>query len=319
MKRVKVLVPVLTAVLLLFPGINVQAARMNLASGTKKATATFTLKNLQSLEGEVLVKSAPKDGKVTLGTMTADTDPKVTCKVSGHKVFMVGAGDPVTTIIKVELEFSKDGTYVIELDGGKTDADGKYVDYSSNSKKYLDQIQIVIGGGTATEDEKDEDDKKDKEEEKKEEKKEDKEEEDKEEKEESTGKKKDSVDYSALEKALEDADKKLNEDKEMKDLQTLLNSMNDGTVLLTSNDQDKIDEAALEIQQSLQQLEKKEAAEKKGTSMSGKIKLALVLTGVTAVAAFGGAAYYFWKKEKAKPLDYDGAPMVEYDIEEDDE
>lgn len=314
MKRVRVLIPVLTAVLLLFPGINVQAAKMNLASGTKKATATFTLKNLQSLEGEVLVKSAPKDGKVTLGTMTADTDPKVTCKVSGHKVFMVGAGDLVTTTIKVELEFSKDGTYVIELDGGKTDADGKYVDYSSNSKKYLDQIQIVIGGNTATEDEKDEDEKKDKEEEKKEEK-----EEKKEEKEESTGKKKDSVDYSALEKALEDADKKLNEDKEMKDLQALLTSMSDGTVLLNSDDQQEIDAAALEIQQSLQQLEEQEAAKKKETSLSGKVVLALALTGAAAVISFAGAAYYFWKKEKAKHQDYDGAPMVEYDIEEDDE
>lgn len=319
MKRIKLLLPILTTILLILPGMNTEAAeKLQLSSGTKKTTATLTLKELLSLEGELSVKSSTQGATVKINSMEASSDSTAMCMTSENKIFMVSSGNPVTTTIKVELEFSKDGTFVLTLDGGMTDKDGNYVDYSSDSKKCVEEMTIVVGASTSTSTENQTQTST----------KNDKDDEDDE----------DEVDYKALEEALKEVTEAINSNEDLKNLQELLVKTNEAIALLNSDDQQAVDEAAVELQESLDDLgsdvaldtENEEEAEpavqeieiKKGidgSALDKIFKLAKIILPILAILIFIAAAIYFWRKAKKKAPDYDGAPMVDYDIEDDDE
>lgn len=323
MKRIKLLLPILTTALLILPGLNAEAAeKLQLASGTKKTTATITLKDLQSLEGEFSAKSSTQGATVKINSVEATSDGGAMCMTSGNKIFMVSSGEPVTTTIQVNLEFSKDGTFVLTLDGGMTDKDGNYEDYSSDAKKCVEEMTITVGtsNGTSTNtgnqkpSSSNKDDKDSKEEEKD-----------------------DEVDYEALEKALNDVAEAINSNEDLKTLQELLTKANEGTVLLDSEDQEAVDEAAVEIQESLEDLGfdvelnldaeeeeepegfEVEVKENDGSALENVLKIAKIVLPILAILIFIAAAIYFWRKAKNKAPNYDGAPMVDYDIEDDDE
>lgn len=337
MKKIKRFMPLLlTACLLIFP-LNVQAAKKQLAAGTKSAKVTMTLENLQSFEGEFTCKAADKKSTITLKSISAKASGNSSAmySTSGNRIFMVGTGDAVTTIIELDLEFSKDGKYTVVLDGGRTDKNGEYKDFSENKNQSLGELTIIIGEEVVAEEEEEEEEQEDKKTTVSSEKKttttkkrttssKKTEVESEEENTAITGKGgKNDVDYSALEKALKDANSVIGSDKELKEWQSLINSLNNGVMLLDSDDQEKVDAAAEEIQRILEKMvgasnEVKKPKNEKGSNVDfGKIlKIALPILGLIALL---GITYWLWKKAKNKPADYDGAPMVDYDIGEDDD
>ena len=252
MKKIRLFILMLAAVLLFLPGMNAKAATMQLDAGTKKTSVTMTLKDLMSLEGEVTA-SAPSGATITVSSMKAAVEGEALCSMVGNRIFMVSSGKTVTVTITMEVEFSVDGTYAITLDGGRTDAQGKYEDYTTDKDKYVEKLTINVGeapsdsnAGSGDEDNADDsgDDNDD-----------DNNADDNDDNpnagdnsdnnppEDNAGTQGSDVDYSALEQALSDVNEAISSNEELKSMQNLLDKTNEGAVLLDSNDQSKIDEA----------------------------------------------------------------------------
>ena len=318
MKKIKFVLPILAALLFLNTGMRAEAAKLDLEAGTTKTTATIEVKDVQSLEAELLIESEPKANMLTAHDIKATSTGGAMCVVSGNRVFVVGAGDPVTVTIQVDLEFQMDGSYVLALDGGVTDKNGVYTDYAANSKKSIETPTVTVGkatsnssggqtsAGTTTDSEK----------------------------------KDDEVDYEALKNALNSVQNALNNDAQLKAMQELVNKTNNALSMLSSDDQKKVDDAALDLEQSLAELtteidfdaepdpvveeelpEVEETGKKKsdGKLLGNFLKFAKIFFPIFAVVVFVLAALFFWLRSKKKKKNYDGAPMVEFNIEDDDE
>ena len=339
MKKIRGFILILAAVLTFFTGINAEAAATHLEAGTKKASVTMTLKDLMSLEGEV-TGSAPSGATITVSSMKAAVEGEALCSMVGNRIFMVSSGKAVTVTITMEVEFSADGTYAITLDGGRTDAQGKYEDYTTDKDKYVDKLTINVGeasdssAGSGAEDNADDsgDDNDD----------------------DSNGDDNNdagtsdsntsidnsatqdaggadtngTVDYSALEQALSDANAAISSNEELKSMQNLLDKTNEAAVLLGSDDQSKIDEAALEIQKGLEELGEEIVYDKEEadafTSGLGSIfkntwKFLVILLLLLVMVAAIIIGIWLWNKVGKGGPDYVGAPDVDYDINEDDE
>lgn len=321
MKRIKRLLPILTAVLLILPGMTAQAEKNVVEKQsikTLEGTVTMTLEGVQSLEATLKASAGTQGGTVTIQSATVSCKGDALCMDSDNKIFVASSGEPVTLTIETVMKFSKAGTYVLELDGGITDEEGNYEDYSE-SKDFIKKIEITAGDTTAsgttnnqTSSESTKDDNK--------------------------IEIKFDVDYSELEEALNNVTEAINSNEELKNLQELLVKTNEALALLDSSDQQAVDEAAVELQESLDDLgsdvtlvtENEEEAEpavqeietKKGidgSALDKIFKLAKIILPILAILIFIAAAIYFWRKAKKKAPDYDGAPMVDYDIEDDDE
>lgn len=336
MKKCKLFLLILTAALLILPGKNVEAAEqepasvLSLASGTKTTTAEIVVNDMQSLEAKLKI-SSEKGGVCTLKSLQASNEDGALCIVSGEKIFMVGSGDTVTTTITVELEFAGDDTYTLNLVGGGTDKDGKY----NNTVSGFPSLKIVIGEGTdeetsggdqssgtgSTDDNDGEDDGPG-----------DNGSEDNQSPEQNQppaenealqdSGKKEEVDYSALEQVLSDANQAISSDDSLKAAQDLINKTNEGTVLLGSEDQEQVDKVVQDIQQSLAEIELNKDTGPETTSEKGENNflwkiILLVLIGF--FIAFNIICFMLWRKAKNKVRNYNGAPMVDYDINEDDD
>ena len=150
MKKIRLFVPILMAVATLFAPMQASAAEQKLDAGTKSATVTMTLNELQSFEGVFSCTATDKKATITLKSVTATcNDSSAMCSVSENRIFMVSTGKSVNTTIKLELEFSKDGKYQVKLDGGQTDKNGKY-------KEKVETLKILVGVVEETEDKEEE-------------------------------------------------------------------------------------------------------------------------------------------------------------------
>ena len=166
MKRIRYILTLLTAVLCMISGITAEAAtiKKELAAGTKFASMTLEVKNYQSVDGKISVKSKTETKKITLQSVKAFTNDKektVVCETANGKIFVVSNGEPVTTTVTIDVSFSGDGEYVVTLKGGCTDKDGKYKADGIN-----ETIKVVVGAFEASEDDVDEEDNDDKDDEK---------------------------------------------------------------------------------------------------------------------------------------------------------
>ena len=320
MKRIRRLLTILTAILLILPGMTVNAEKNAVEKQSIKAlegTVTMELKDVLSLEGTIKAGAEVKGTTATIQSATISCKGDALCMDSNNKIFVASNGEPVTLTIEVKMKFSKAGKYTLELDGGITDKDGKYEDYSE-SKDFIKKIEITAGDPNASGSTNNQETDKDK------------------------GTKIEidfEVETEKLEKTLEEVAEAIKSDEQLTMMQELLDKMNQGLALLEAGDQESVDKAAEELKDSLEKLETEpkeesvteaepetkpdEVLEVEVTSeeepKKERSRLPLILFVLAFLATAGVAAFYFWRKTKNNVPDYDGAPMVDYDIEEDDE
>lgn len=319
MKKTKLMLLILTAMLLLVPTMKADAAtKVSYASGTKKATVTLRINNIISIDGEICVKAGKGSSQENIKIVSASVDGGsnyTVSEVQGNKILVVGKGDPVNVSIKVGLEFTKDGAYVIALEGGKTTADGKYIDYREKSD-YIETVNVEVGV-ISTDVSKDEDEEKDTEDDEVDDEKADKEEDNKEEEE-----KKDTITKSPITSSKTDASIK----KETTDLKTAEADKKEVTKQKTDEEKKLegiISEAEKDLEIDLDSDGKtgEEKVTRSSKSLGSFLKylknfwfVFLILFIFLLICM-----YLLWKLlRKNRKNDYDGAPMVDYRIEDDD-
>lgn len=341
MKKFNTILPLLAILLLLTPGITVQAARTEkYNAGTKKATINVELKNVLSCESEVTVRAKDKTDSITINGVKAAATQNAFCETNGNKLFMVASQSSNLTVT-VDVTMSGDGIYYIYLDGGVTGKDGTYAEHL-NDKEFLEVITLEVGtvdsSSTSDSSNKSDDSTSDSSKDS---------DSTKENLDDSSDKKttssdktndkkdttttttvkdtgKNSVDYTALKQALKNADELISDNDELKEWQTLINQMNNGNMLLSSGNQEQVDEVAKEIQELIDQMsgDSKEGGSKnKSTSKSFKVseQIKYIIIGGLVLLTLIGCLLIWWLRRKKKHNnDYDGAPMVDYDIGDDD-
>lgn len=321
MKKIKRLLPILTAILLILPGMTVHAEKNAVEKQsikTLEGTVKMTLEDVLSLEGTIKAGAEVQGTTATIQSATISCKGDALCMDSDNKIFVASNGEPVTIVIEVKMKFSKTGKYTLELDGGITDKDGKYEDYSE-SKDFIKKIEITAGDPDASGSTNDQD----------------------------TNSSKDTkieidfeVETAELEKTLDEVAEAIKSDEQLAMMQQLLDKMNQGLTLLEGGNQEAVDETTEELKESLENLEltaettedgemeeKETAIESEeevietndGSTLNNNFKYLKWIFPILTLAMFIAAAVYFWRKEKNKVPDYDGAPMVDYDIEDDDE
>lgn len=141
--------------------------------------------------------------------------------------------------------------------------------------------------------------------------------------------KKEAVDYAELEKILMDVNLVLNTEEGRKVLQDLINIINEENVGPDDRNRETPDQTTpdQETQDERQNgpdhgngenLSSDESKETEERNQSQLWKLLLVGTGILFLI-FNTVVIFLWRKGKKKAKDYNGAPMVEYDINDDDE
>lgn len=352
MKKFNTILPLLAILLLLTPGITVQAARTEkYNAGTKKATINIELKNVLSCEGEVTVSAKEKTDSITINEVKAAATQNAFCETNGNKLFMVASQSSNLTVT-IDVTMSGDGIYYVYLDGGVTGKDGTYAEHL-NDKEFLEVISLEVGtsDSSSTSDSsnksdastsdssnksdastsnssKDSDSTKDSLDDSSDkeitssDKTKDKTDTTITKNEKDTGKK--SVDYTALKQALKNADELISDNDELKEWQTLINQMNNGNLLLSSENQEQVDETAKEIQELIDQMSgdsKENGSKNKRTSKSFKVSepIKYILIGGLVLLILIGCLLIWWLRRKKKHNNnYAGAPMVDYDIGDDD-
>lgn len=337
MKRINRFIPILTAFLLFFPMLDVQAAPWQKNQQASKAvvsglegTVVMSLEQINSLEGIFKVVDKPQDGSASIESVNATcSDMGAQGMAKNDKIFLASSGEPMNVKLEIPMKFTKAGVYTLELDGGVTNADGVYEDYSGDPDAYICQIEIQAGDASEGNP--------------------------------SAG---DStvegtlggdfnynsefnlninVETEELEDALEEVAEAIKSDEQLTMMQELLDKMNQGLALLEGGDQESVDATTEEIKESLEDLElTKETTEagemeeqegtepegeklleenesKGGFELEGAINLLKWILPILTLAIFIITFIYFWRKAKNNTPDYDGAPMVDYNIEDDDE
>lgn len=333
MKKINRLIPIVTAFLLFFPMLNVQAAPWQKNQQAPKATVSglegtvvMSLEQINSLEGTFKVVEKPEKGSASIQSVNAIcSDMGAQGMAKNDKIFLSSSGEPMNVTLEISMKFTMEGVYTLELDGGVTDADGKYEDYSENANNYICQVEIEVGNTSGENS--------------------------------STGGSVGgdfnynsefnlniNVETEELEEVLGEVAEAIKSDEQLKMMQELLEKMNRGLSLLEGGDQKAVDEATEDLKNSLAELETEPEEDKSaetetpvqsieveevsdeepvkksdGFALENVFKLAKIILPILAILIFIAAAIYFWRKAKKKAPDYDGAPMVDYDIEDDDE
>ena len=321
MKKIRRLLPILTAILLILPGMTVHAEKNAVEKQsikTLEGTVTITLENVLSLEGTIKAGAEAQGTTATIQSATISCKGDALCMDSDNKIFVASNGEPVTIVIEAKMKFSKAGKYTLELDGGITDKDGKYEDYSE-SKDFIKKIEITAGDPDASGSTNNQDANKDKD-------------------------TKIEIDFNVeteeLEKTLDEVAEAIKSDEQLAMMQQLLDKMDQGLALLEGGNQEAVDETTEELKESLENLElttettedgemeeketvtetEEEVIETKdGSGLKDILKYLKWVLPILTLALFIVAVIYFWRKAKNNEPDYDGAPMVDYDIEDDDE
>lgn len=326
MKKINRLIPIVTAFMLLFPMLNVQAAAWQKNQQQPKATVSglegtvvMSLEQINSLEGTFKIVEKPEKGSASIQSVNAIcSDMGAQGMAKNDKIFLASSGEPMNVKLEISMKFTAEGVYTLELDGGVTNAEGVYEDYSEKPNAYVCRMEIGVGDAAG-------------------------------ENSSAEGTLGGDFNYNSefelninvetkeLEEAIKEVADAINSDEELKMMQELLDKMNHGISLLEGGDQESVDKATEELQDSLAELEAEPEEEKvvetkepvevieveeisdEESVKKGGNKLPLILIILALLLVVGAAAFWFWKKAKDKAPDYDGAPMVDYDIEEDDE
>ena len=322
MKKMKRILPMLFAVLmLLLPGIKAKADSNNVEveSGSTSAKVVFTVEDVLALEGTV--SSEKKSGFSVSSIEISGTEEGSSVKTEGNQFVVIGNSIPTEIKITANMVSSspmKDGSYKVTMSYGITRINGSYSDGKEMSAK--------IYVGIEAEEESEEEVKKDAQTASAS----------------ASSDKTDTetvttevvstpvadrlsgsgiVDYSELQTALDEAEelegKALNAD----DLEKLVEAMEAGYEALESDSQAVVDEAAEKLNEILLELRGAEPGSGTklgfgGFSTGGWLP---VILGVLVLLLLAGLAWFRWRRKKKAGQDYDGAPMVDYEIGDDDE
>lgn len=288
MKKVRLILPILTALFLLFPGVcaNAEARVSKFAAGAESGKITIHLWDLKSLEGTVKVQ-AVDGGEIHLESVSVSSnDPGNTeiCEASGNKVFMVSNGALIKTTITLDLSFVEDGEYLVTLSGGCTNKNGKY-----NAKGLYEEQSIIVGAPNTEEEEETS-----------------QETEDSSESQVAENKKTEATPQTTT---TETATK--TEDKEVKEESSTIVRKPQST-----DEQDEDDEALKELVKEAEERAKKD--KKSGSSLKLK-NLWWIILLIIILIALPLVGYFLWKRKNAvEEEDYEGAATLDYDIEDDD-
>lgn len=288
MKKVRLILPILTALFLLFPGVcaNAEARVSKFAAGAESGKITIHLWDLKSLEGTVKVQ-AVDGGEIHLESVSVSSnDPGNTeiCEASGNKVFMVSNGALIKTTITLDLSFVEDGEYLVTLSGGCTNKNGKY-----NAKGLYEEQSIIVGAPNTEEEE---------------ETSQETEEDSSETQPAGTGKAEEATQTTTTETATK------TEDKEVKEESSTIVRKPQST-----DEQDEDDEALKELVKEAEERAKKD--KKSGSSLKLK-NLWWIILLIIILIALPLVGYFLWKRKNAVEEDYEGAATLDYDIEDDD-
>lgn len=297
MRKLKYILPLLTATLLLLPGMAAEAAttKKELATGTKDTSLSIVLSDKQSIEGQVSVKSKTSGQTIKLQSVnaqTSDAGKTAVCESSGNKIYMVSKGDAVTTTVTIKVQFSGDGEYTVALKGGCTDKDGKY-----ESDGIKETFKVTVGTSVSENEEADD-----------------------EEAEEET--EEEETEEETEEEEVEEETKTTTSDSK-KDKKEQSEKTDREPVKVLSEDERVIEEFIEEVEEELKKEEKaeKEKVVRSPKSLGSFLKylknfwfIFLILFIFLLICI-----YLLWKLlRKNRKNDYDGAPMVDYRIEDDD-
>lgn len=322
MKKRKRILPMLAAVLILAaPGIRAEAESnyVEVKSGSTSAKIVFTVEEVLALEGTIY--SEEKSGFEVSSIEISGTEEGSSIKTEGNQFVVIGNHIPADVKITANMESSspmKDGSYKVTMSYGITRGSGAYSDGKEMSAK--------IYVGIEAEKESEEDAKKNTQTTSV-----------------TTSSDKTStetdvtessstpvanrlsgsglVDYSGLRAALDEAEalegQAMNEDL----LERLTDAMNKGYEALESDRQSVVDEAAEELNAILQEIQDANGSNllRNGSGGLSLGKWLPIILGILALLLLLGLlAFLWWRKKKKASRDYDGAPMVDYEIGDDD-
>lgn len=295
------------------------AKNAEVKSGSEKATVSFTIENVLALE-------ATASTAENVGFKVNDITPKIQkgkegtdwieMHKSSDKVVLVGENIPSSITLTVELESSspmKNGSYPVTLKYGRTNANGAYSERSMVAIIYVG-IAAPDGssdGSSSTTTTKDPA------------------------KEETTEPQVEitdtegsnrvdmmgMLDLSMLRSALEEAEKLKNSGRlNSGELEKLQAAIDEGEEALLSDRQAVVDDAAFKLWAVIEELggpvtDEEKKPEKDRSGGSG-ILLPLIL-GIAAIFGIVGVLLYSRMKKKAT-VKYEGAPIVDYEIGDDD-
>lgn len=289
MKKIRMMLPLLSAGVFLLSGVSAQAAKETKAytTGTKTASIEIQKSKLQSFDGTLSVTSKTDGKKITVksaSVKTGHTGNTEVCSYENGKIFMVTDGTVTTLKVTVNLEFSGDGVYEVKLSGYGTNEDG---DYSRKKKNVSETVNVTVGAEVLPEEETEEETKPETE---------------------------DTEEAEGTEKT-EEKDKEIKKKTEDESETTVRKKE-------TSKEKEEQEIAAERLVEEILAAEaiKEEAAEEEAKPVSekkGGISILPILLGVIGVLG-AGSGILFWKLKKGKAPDYDGAPTIDYDIAEDD-
>ncbi len=328
MKNRKKILPVLVALfLLMMPTIQAKAADddiyVEVPSGSTSAKVTFEVKNVLALEGTA---STGKTNGFKVKSVTvsgAKSDSWTATSPESDKVVVIGSNLPADLKITVQLESSspmKNGSYKVKFSYGKTRPDGSYASgrteeamiyvgveapkeeeekettsSSSSSNKTTSKVtetETVVQGEVNTEEEGDSD----------------------------RADMLDLVDTSALRVALDEAQRLTGADMSSDQLERLLAAIEAGNAALESEDQETVDAATNALNEIIAELDGviEEAEEEKPKPGSAIRKLWIILLILFIVFLLLLALLIWYLRKRKKEGNYEGAPLVDYNIEEDD-
>ena len=331
MKKINRLLPIMTALMLCFPALTVQAApwQKNQQAPTVKlsgleGTVTILLEEINSLEGNLKVIEKPQGGSASFDTVNVVcSDLGAQGMSKNGKILLSSSGAPMDVTLNIPMTFTAEGTYVLELDGGVTNAEGFYENFADDPDEYICRVKIQAGdsaGGSSSNQPSGGDFNYN-----------------------SEFNLNINVETEELEEAIEKVAEAIKSDEQLKMMQELLDKMNHGISLLEGGDQESVDKAAKELEESLEEIE---AAEEEAettepvleevTESEAKVEeiqinadaeesakgipmIVWLILAILVLLALVAGAYFIYRSRKNKKDDYDGAPMVEYNIEDDDE
>lgn len=139
MKKSKKLIPLLLALTVLFSLLTVAHAdegkSVEIKSGSSTAKVTFTIENVLAFEGTVTTKEntgfkvQSVESKVIKEKSDTAAWTPIKSEDSANQIMFIGGSLPATITLTVTLESDspmKDGTYAVTLTYGRTNANGSY-------------------------------------------------------------------------------------------------------------------------------------------------------------------------------------------------
>lgn len=139
MKKSKKLIPLLLALTVLFSLLTVAHAdegkSVEIKSGSSTAKVTFTIENVLAFEGTVTTKEntgfkvQSVESKVIKEKADTAAWTPIKSEDSANQIMFIGGSLPATITLTVTLESDspmKDGTYAVTLTYGRTNANGSY-------------------------------------------------------------------------------------------------------------------------------------------------------------------------------------------------